>query len=221
VNEEASHLPIGQVARLAGVHVQTVRYYERRGLIEPPALCPSGQRAYAPDVVSLLRAVKTAQRLGFTLSELLRLSNGRARGGARLQARMRERVIEIDGKIADLYAMRERLADVLHAGCDSLTNCTCPSCPLLIDHRGRGNLTFPRRLIALRASLWNSVRGRAHRCCMSGVLPASDRRRTSGAGRLTGNLVPRGCGGHAMAGRWRRDRRGRAGHGSVALADEP
>jgi DNA-binding transcriptional MerR regulator len=87
-------------------------------------------------VVSLLRAVKTAQRLGFTLAEideLLRLSNGRGRTAAGLQARMREKVLEIDGKIADLYAMRDRLANVLHAGCDSLTNCTCPSCPLLID----------------------------------------------------------------------------------------
>jgi DNA-binding transcriptional MerR regulator len=136
VNEDPSHLPIGQVARRAGVRIQTVRYYERRGLIEPPARRPSGQRAYAPDVVSVLRAVKTAQRLGFTLAEideLLRLSNGRGRAAAGLQARMREKVIEIDGKIADLYAMRERLADVLHAGCDSLTNCTCPTCPLLID----------------------------------------------------------------------------------------
>ena len=49
-----------------------------------------------------------------------------------LQERMREKVVEIDGKIADLCAMRERLADALHAGCDSLTNCTCPACPLYV-----------------------------------------------------------------------------------------
>ena len=136
MNNDGSPLPIGQVARRAGVHVQTVRYYERRGLIAPPARRPSGQRAYAPEVVSRLRAVKTAQRLGFTLAEideLLRLSNGQGRAATGLQARMREKVLEIDGKIADLYAMRERLADVLHAGCDSLTQCTCPACPLLIE----------------------------------------------------------------------------------------
>jgi DNA-binding transcriptional MerR regulator len=129
-------LPIGQVARRAGVGVQTVRYYERRGLLPPPTRRHSGQRIYEPGAVDLLRAVKTAQRLGFTLSEIeeiLRLSARQAPGSNALQERMREKVLEIDGKIADLHAMRERLADVLHAGCDSLTHCTCPACPLYPD----------------------------------------------------------------------------------------
>jgi DNA-binding transcriptional MerR regulator len=129
-------LPIGQVARRAGVGVQTVRYYERRGLLPPPTRRHSGQRIYESSTVDLLRAVKTAQRLGFTLGEIeeiLRLSAGQAPGPNALQDRMREKVLEIDGKIADLYAMRERLADALHAGCDSLTNCTCPACPLFTD----------------------------------------------------------------------------------------
>ncbi len=146
MSEDGPQLPIGQVARRAGVHIQTVRYYERRGLIAPPARRPSGQRAYDPNVVPLLRAVKIAQRLGFTLAEIdeiLRLSNGTARRVDGLQSRMREKIVEIDTRIADLHAMRGRLADALHAGCDSLTNCTCPACPLLDDledafhaHRG-------------------------------------------------------------------------------------
>jgi MerR family transcriptional regulator, mercuric resistance operon regulatory protein len=129
-------LPIGQVAKRAGVEVQTVRYYERRGLLPPPTRRHSGQRIYASDTIDLLRAVKTAQRLGFTLleiEEIMRLSTGKARGSNPLQDRMREKVLEIDGKIADLYAIRERLADALHAGCDSLTNCTCPACPLFAE----------------------------------------------------------------------------------------
>src|SRR5207249_247382 len=57
-------LPIGQVAKRAGVHVQTVRYYERRGLLAPPPRRPSAQRAYEPGVVDVLRVVKRAQRVG-------------------------------------------------------------------------------------------------------------------------------------------------------------
>jgi DNA-binding transcriptional MerR regulator len=129
-------LPIGQVARRAGVGVQTVRYYERRGLLPPPTRRHSGQRIYGSDTIDLLRAVKTAQRLGFTLveiEEILRLSAGRAGSSSPLQDRMREKVVEIDGRIADLYAIRERLAGALHAGCDSLTKCTCPACPLFVE----------------------------------------------------------------------------------------
>ena len=126
-------LPIGQVARRAGVGVQTVRYYERRGLLPPPARRHSGHRVYPSSAVDVLRAVKMAQRLGFTLleiEEILRLSRRQSVGSNPLQDRMRQKLLEIDAKIADLYTVRERLADALHAGCDSLTNCTCPTCPL-------------------------------------------------------------------------------------------
>jgi DNA-binding transcriptional MerR regulator len=137
-----SELPIGQLARRAGVGVQTVRYYERRGLLPPPRRRHSGRRVYESATVDLLRAVKTAQRLGFTLleiEEILQLSRRRAAGSGALQDHMRQKVIEIDGRIADLYAIRQRLADALHAGCDSLTNCTCPACPLFIESAEGGN----------------------------------------------------------------------------------
>jgi DNA-binding transcriptional MerR regulator len=129
-------LPIGQVAKRAGVGVQTVRYYERRGLLPPPRRRHSGQRIYDANTVERLRAVKTAQRLGFTLveiHEILRLSSRQPRGSGALQARLREKVLEIDAKIADLYTMRQRLADALHAGCDSLTQCRCPARPLDVE----------------------------------------------------------------------------------------
>src|SRR5262245_49015047 len=131
-----AELPIGQVARRAGVGVQTVRYYERRGLLPTPRRRHSGQRVYASATIDLLRAVKTAQRLGFRLVEIediLQLSRRPAVGSTALQDHMRKKVVEIDCKIADLYAIRQRLADALHAGCDSLTNCTCPACPLYVQ----------------------------------------------------------------------------------------
>jgi DNA-binding transcriptional MerR regulator len=119
------NLPIGEVAKRAGVGVQTVRYYERRGLLPRPARRHSGQRVYASEIIDLLRAVKAAQRLGFTLveiEEILRLSAGQTTGPNPLQDRMRDKVLEIDGKTADLHAIRARLADALHAGCDSLAS---------------------------------------------------------------------------------------------------
>jgi DNA-binding transcriptional MerR regulator len=98
-------LPIGQVARHARVGVQTVRYYERRGLLPPPTRRHSGQRVYSSSTIDLLRTVKTAQRLGFTLGEIddiLCLSTHQASGSTALQQHMRQKVVEIDGKIADL-----------------------------------------------------------------------------------------------------------------------
>ena len=136
-----AELPIGQVARRAGVGVQTVRYYERRGLLPPPRRRHSGQRVYESATIDLLRAVKTAQRLGFTLveiEEILQLSRRPAVGSAALQEHMRQKVLEIDIKIADLYAIRKQLADALHAGCDSLTNCTCQACPLNVQTANGG-----------------------------------------------------------------------------------
>jgi hypothetical protein len=60
----------GQVAQAAGVNLQTLRYYERRGLLTPPQRTPGGHRLYAPEAVTLLRVIKAAQRLGFTLEEV-------------------------------------------------------------------------------------------------------------------------------------------------------
>ncbi|HVD13202.1 MAG TPA: MerR family transcriptional regulator [Actinomycetota bacterium] len=80
---------IGEVAELAGVNVETLRYYERRGLLAAPERSPAGHRAYDEDAVRFVRAIKEAQGLGFTLAEIeehLRLARrpgGRARSPGR------------------------------------------------------------------------------------------------------------------------------------------
>jgi len=71
-------LRTGEVAAQAGVNVQTLRYYERRGLLKEPARRASGYREYPPDSIGLIRFIKRAQELGFTLTEIedpLRLRN--------------------------------------------------------------------------------------------------------------------------------------------------
>lgn len=121
-------LRTGEVARLAGVNVQTLRYYERRGLLPAPERTLGGHRAYPPDTVTLLRTIKDAQRLGFTLDEIATLvAPRRRRPGLRRQAAAK--LAEIDARIEELTSARTTLAALIAAGCDDLTNCTSPTCP--------------------------------------------------------------------------------------------
>ena len=128
----ADGLRTGEVAEQAGVNVQTLRYYERRGLLREPARSIGGHRLYPPDTVALLRVIKAAQRLGFTLGEVAELIDaGRRRHPAPdLRQRAIGKIAEIDARIADLAVMRAALSQVVEARCDSLTNCTCAECPI-------------------------------------------------------------------------------------------
>ncbi|MEU7872286.1 MerR family transcriptional regulator [Dactylosporangium sp. NPDC049140] len=124
-------LRTGELAGRAGVNIQTLRYYERRGLLAEPRRSPGGHRLYPPDTVALLAAIKAAQRLGFTLDEVAALLPGsRRRRSGGLQDRAAGKLAEIDRRIADLTQVRETLARVIAAECDSLTDCACPDCPL-------------------------------------------------------------------------------------------
>ncbi|KUL21048.1 MerR family transcriptional regulator [Streptomyces regalis] len=122
----------GQVAEQAGVNIQTLRYYERRGLLAQPERSPGGHRLYGEDVVTVLRVIKAAQRLGFTLEEVAELLEaGRHRHGrpvAGLQERAAAKLAEVDAKIADLTTIRTALAEAVEAGCDDLTVCAESAC---------------------------------------------------------------------------------------------
>lgn len=110
----------GEVAGRAGVNVQTLRYYERRGLLREPCRRESGYREYGEDAVQVVRFVKRAQRLGFTLDDvevLLRLDAGGPDGCDAAQRLAAQRIAELDHRIADLRAMRRalrRLLDTCH-----------------------------------------------------------------------------------------------------------
>jgi DNA-binding transcriptional MerR regulator len=122
----------GEVAERAGVNIQTLRYYERRGLIAEPTRSVGGHRTYPPDTVTLIGVIKGAQRLGFTLEEvadLLDASRHRHRTPD-LKQRALDKIAEVDRKLANLAAIRAALTEVVTAECDSLTDCTCPNCPL-------------------------------------------------------------------------------------------
>lgn len=125
----------GQVATAAGVNLQTLRYYERRGLLPAPERTLGGHRVYPAETVTLLRVIKAAQRLGFTLVEVADLlETGRHRHtgpDAGLAARASAKLTEVEQKITDLEVIRETLRAALEAGCDDLVTCAGqPSCPL-------------------------------------------------------------------------------------------
>lgn len=107
-------LTIGQVAKAANVNVETVRYYQRRGLLREPERPVSGQRKYSVDDVRRLSFIKRAQALGFTLEEignLLQLEGADCCGDTHDLA-VRKLTL-IDAKIADLTSMRKALADLV------------------------------------------------------------------------------------------------------------
>jgi len=125
-----------QVARAAGVNPQTLRYYERRGLVAPPERTMGGHRLYPEETVTLLRVIKVAQRLGFTLEEVAGLLDAgshrhdhKSRDG--LHARAAAKLAEIERKINDLQVTGDILRAAIDAGCDDLVVCAAqPCCPL-------------------------------------------------------------------------------------------
>ncbi len=124
-------LKTGEVAARAGVNVQTLRYYERRGLLKEPERRPSGYREYPPDAVQLIRFIKRAQDLGFTLSEvedLLRLRADQESACAEVRSAAEAKIKDIEQKIRHLRAMKRALGELV-ASC--VTEGSPRHCPIL------------------------------------------------------------------------------------------
>ncbi len=120
-------LTIGALAKAANVHVETVRYYQRRGLLREPARPLNGIRHYGVADVSRLRFIKHAQQSGFTLDEvrtLLRLSGRPACGATRSLAA--KKLAAIEEKMRMLARLRRELR-VWVAACDANTGDNCPA----------------------------------------------------------------------------------------------
>jgi len=115
-------MTIGQAARAAGVGVETVRFYERKGLIEQP-LKPAmgGFRSYSGEIVQRIRFIRQAQELGFSLKEIDVLLNLRADPDtdcAAVQRQAREKLVEVERKVAQLMKIGGALKKVI-AACPS------------------------------------------------------------------------------------------------------
>ncbi|MCA9674333.1 MAG: MerR family transcriptional regulator [Myxococcales bacterium] len=118
-----------QVADAAGVHVETLRYYERRGLLRVPRRSPAGYRQYDVDTVQLVRFIKQAQALGFTLveiAELLALRRPRADRCTAVHAAAVAKIRQIDDKVQHLLAVRGALAELTAQCAEEATPLACP-----------------------------------------------------------------------------------------------
>ena len=121
-------LRIGEVAGRAGVNVQTLRFYERRGLLPEPPRRASGYREYAPESVRRVRFIKRAQELGFTLAEveeLLRLREDPRIPCREVRATAETKIADIEEKMRRLRAMRAALAALVES-CAANREHHCP-----------------------------------------------------------------------------------------------
>lgn len=120
-----------EVASQAGVNVQTLRYYERRGLLPEPVRSGSGYRSYDARAVRTVRFIKGAQQLGFSLEEidsLLDLAAGGPRNCDAAKALATGKIVDLEAKIARLSVMRDSLRQLV-ATCDRSPRQR--DCPLL------------------------------------------------------------------------------------------
>jgi MerR family copper efflux transcriptional regulator len=123
---------IGEVAKRVNVSVETLRYYERRGLLADPDRSAAGYRAYAPDTIRRVRFIRNAQELGFTLEEivdLLALWGDSATSCDQVAIRAEATLTRIDAKMKQLRRMRQGLAQYVTA-CRAQE--TLAECPLLL-----------------------------------------------------------------------------------------
>lgn len=121
------HLTIGKLAEQTGVNVETVRYYERAGIIAPPMRTEGNYRSYRDDDVARLRFVRRMRDLGFTLVQirtLLSIAGQRDRDCGPVDVIAAEHLAEVDRKIADLTALRHQLAEAV-ATCSGGTVAEC------------------------------------------------------------------------------------------------
>jgi DNA-binding transcriptional MerR regulator len=127
-------LRAGEVAERVGVNLQTLRYYERRGLLPEPDRSLGGHRLYDDDTVLLLRVIKAAQALGFTLDEVAELIDTGShahRRRANLHEVAEAKLRQVREKIAALQRIEQTLLEVRDAGCHDLATCALEDdCPI-------------------------------------------------------------------------------------------
>jgi MerR family mercuric resistance operon transcriptional regulator len=122
----ARSFTIGKLADQAGVNIETVRYYERRGLLSEPPRAQSGYRLYDEDSLIHLRFIKDAQTLGFTLDEigeLLTLRSDAEKPCPEMRQRAERKIEEIEAKIRALCKIQATLTEMLDACEGDATGC--------------------------------------------------------------------------------------------------
>lgn len=128
-------MTIGRLAKAAGVGVETIRYYQRRGLLETPRKPLGGRRLYPEETLSSIEFIRRAQYLGFSLEEikaLLAISNGQSCGEGRKCAQLKYE--ELGEQIRELTRMRRKLHAVVKRCDANKRGATCPFIQVLNGH---------------------------------------------------------------------------------------
>ncbi|MBX6368589.1 MAG: helix-turn-helix domain-containing protein [Rhodospirillales bacterium] len=134
-------LNIGELGRRTGTNVETIRYYERIGLLEPPARTAAGYRSYRADDVQRLSFVRRARALGFSLDEireLLGLADDKSHACEDVDRIARRHLADVEAKIAQLQALRRELQRII----GQCRGGTIADCRILgaLSARGRGEI---------------------------------------------------------------------------------
>jgi MerR family mercuric resistance operon transcriptional regulator len=132
--DQVNSFAIGGLAKMAGVHIETIRYYQRRGLLPEPRRPPGGIRRYGSADISRLKFIKTAQYLGFSLDEighLLQLEDGANCADASVLAEEKLKVVQ--AKIAGLKKIEVVLGEMIGRCHAQQGNAMCPLIASLHD----------------------------------------------------------------------------------------
>lgn len=135
----ATRLQIGELADRARVNVQTIRYYERRGLLAEPERTPGGYRLYAPETIQIVRFIKSAQALGFSLEEidhLLDLRDDRVSSCEEVKALARAKIATVDEKVRRLTALKGALETLVESCQRGDSERECPILEAMEDEPG-------------------------------------------------------------------------------------
>lgn len=135
-------LTIGELAKRAGIGVETVRFYERQGLVQEPPRTGSGYRQYPEETVARLRFILRAKELGFSLREIHELISLRldpAVPCAEVRAHAEAKIADVDARLRDLTRMRASLAELVEACETGAGGCACPILDALNENGGESD----------------------------------------------------------------------------------
>ncbi|MEH6531841.1 MAG: Hg(II)-responsive transcriptional regulator [Photobacterium frigidiphilum] len=118
-------LTIGKLANAAGVNVETIRFYEKKGLLAQPQKPTEGFRQYPSEVLQRLRFIKRAQELGFTLDEIINLLTLGDGDCLEVQSLAKQKLVLVSKKIADLQRLESNLSHLIDQ-CSSTSDLSCP-----------------------------------------------------------------------------------------------
>ena len=124
-------VPIGEAARQSGVHIETIRYYEREGVIAPPGRSAAGRRLFTPAEIARLRFIRRCRGLGFSINDiraLMGLTGHPDTACGEVAAMGRAQLADVHSRIARLQELARALEELV-SGCDSGNT----ACPMLED----------------------------------------------------------------------------------------